>query len=189
MKTKRILKTILILFFTWFFIHSIFITVDGLNDKTENADVAVVLGNKVNEDGSLSDRLKSRLNCGRELYEKGQIKGIIVSGGLGKEGFYEAEKMKEYLVLNSIPDSIIIVDNKGDNTIQTVKNTLGLQQKYNFKSIIVVSQFYHLTRTKMLFRKFGFNNISSVSPSYFEFRDFYSVFREFFAYYSEMFRS
>jgi vancomycin permeability regulator SanA len=104
-------------------------------------------------------------------------------GGLGKEGFLEGEKMKEYLIGKGIQDSLIIVDNKGNNTTATVVNALQMRDSLHYNSIIVVSQYFHVTRTKMLFRKEGFENISSVSPDYSEYRDFYSLFREFFAYY------
>ncbi|RZK34987.1 MAG: YdcF family protein [Pedobacter sp.] len=108
---------------------------------------------------------------------------MLVSGGLGKEGFYEGDKMKAYLIEHKVPDSVIIVDNFGNNTLATVNNTMRLKDSLNFKSLIVVSQYFHLTRTKMLFRKRHFDNVSSVSPQYFEFRDIYSLLREFVAYY------
>lgn len=38
------------------------------------------------------------MECGLQLYEKNRVKKIIVSGGFGKEGFYEGDKMKEYLI-------------------------------------------------------------------------------------------
>ena len=91
--------------------------------------------------------------------------------------------MKDYLIKNNVPDSLVIIDNFGNNTLATVNNTLKLKESLRFKSIIVVSQYFHLTRTKMLFKKQGFNNISSASPTYFEFRDFYSLLRGFLAYY------
>lgn len=109
----------------------------------------------------------------------------MVSGGLGKEGFYEGDKMKEFLIKNGVPDSLIIVDNQGNSTISTVENTIQLMESLKFKSLIVVSQYFHLTRTKMLFKNRGLTNISSVSPSYFEGRDIYSLVREFVAYYTE----
>lgn len=181
----KFLKTICITIFTWFIIHSVYIIYDGLSDNGAQADVAVILGNKVNEDGTLSERLEKRLETGVELYQNHRIKKIIVSGGLGKEGFYEGSKMKEYLIGKNIPDSVIIVDNKGDNTRLTVENTLKIQKKCHFKSLIVVSQYFHVTRTKKLFRNKGFENISSSSPRYFEWRDFYSVLREFPAFYAQ----
>lgn len=139
----------------------------------------------MNKNGTLSERLEKRLETGIQLYQNQRIKKIIVSGGLGKEGFYEGPKMKDYLITKNIPSSAIIVDNKGDNTRLTVENTLEIQKKYPFKSIIVVSQYFHVTRTKKLFKNKGFENVNSVSPGYFEWRDLYSVLREFPAYYTQ----
>jgi vancomycin permeability regulator SanA len=107
----------------------------------------------------------------------------LVSGGFGKEGFFEGTEMKNYLLKNKVLDSCIIVDNKGFNTLATVENTLNLKDSLKFKSVIVVSQFFHVSRTKKLFRDRNFENVSSASPNYFEIRDIYSLFREFFAYY------
>ena len=183
MKTLKKHKILLVILLLWFLGHIAYITFDGLTKNDKRADVAVILGNKVNKDGTLSKRLQKRLECGLKLYKNNQVKKIIVSGGLGKEGFYEGDKMKAFLLKNKVPDSLIIVDNFGDNTLKTVKNTLNLKDSLGFKSVIVVSQYFHLTRTKMLFKKQGFTNVSSASPNYFESRDFYSLFREFVAYY------
>lgn len=181
---KRVFKIFITILFLWLCGHLIYITIDGLTDKNMHADIAVVLGNTVNEDGTLSERLEKRMECGLKLYRYGRVKKILVSGGLGKEGFYEGDKMKEYLIKNNVPDSIIIVDNFGNNTLATVNNTLKLKDSLNFQSLIVVSQYFHLTRTKMLFRKQHFKNVSSISPQYFELRDIYSLLREFVAYYT-----
>ncbi len=181
--TKKLIKICLLLLFLWYVGHVTYITIDGLSDEGKSADLAIILGSKVNEDGTLSERLEKRMECGLQLYEKNRVKKIIVSGGFGKEGFYEADKMKEYLIKNGIPDSAIIVDNKGNNTLATVENTLKLQDSIHFKSAIVVSQYFHVTRTKKFFRDRGFKNVSSVGPHYFETRDLYSVLREFVAYY------
>lgn len=186
LKMMKKLKYLFLGFITWFVTHSIVITIDGLINTKQKADLAVILGNKVNEDGTLSERLKARVDCGFDLYKLGQVKKILVSGGLGKEGYCEGTKMKEYLIRKGVPNSVIFVDDKGKNTLLTVRNTLSLRDSIEFESIIVVSQYYHLTRTKMLFRKNGFDQVWGASPSYFEMRDFYSIFREFFAFYSEI---
>lgn len=169
----------------WFFGHVAFTVIDGLTDSGKTADVAVILGNKINEDGTLSERLESRLQCGLALYRHGRVRRLLVSGGLGQEGFLEGEKMKAYLLAHAVPDSLIIVDNYGNNTQATVINTLRLRDSLHYQSLLLVSQYYHLTRTKMLFRKQHFTAVSSASPHYFEARDIYSLVREFFAYYSE----
>ncbi|MDQ2793264.1 MAG: YdcF family protein [Bacteroidota bacterium] len=185
MKRYIYLKISLLILIAWVTSHTLYVVVDGLRDEGKTADVAVILGNKVNEDGTLSTRLKQRLECGLQLYRRGRTKQLMVSGGLGKEGFLEGDKMKLFLLEQGVPDSVIIVDNHGNNTLATVKNTLRLKDSLNFKSILVVSQYFHITRTKMLFRRQGFTNISSTSPRYFEARDIYALLREFAAYYTE----
>lgn len=147
MTYKKTLKILSILLFLWFATHIIYTIIDGNKDEGKSADIAVILGTTVNTDGTLSERLEKRMECGLKLYKDGRIKKIIVS------------------------------------TTATVANTLQMRDSLHYNSVIVVSQYFHLTRTKMLFRKEGFENVSSVSPDYSEYRDFYSLFREFFAYY------
>lgn len=183
---KKLFKITFFFFGIWFLAHSIYTIIDGLNDNNTKADVAIVLGNKVNEDGTLSERLKARLDKSIEIYKNGRVKKIIVSGGLGKEGFWEANKMKKYLIENQVSNQNIIVDNFGNDTEKTVENSIIIMDSLHYNSAICVSQYFHQTRTKMLFRKKGFQNIESASPNYFEWRDFYSIFREFFAYYKEV---
>jgi len=100
---KKYAKAISYFFLSWFAIHSILITIGGLWDDSSEHAIVVILGNKVNEDGSLSDRLKSRVDKGLELYNNGIANQIIVSGGLGKEGHLEGDVMAKYLVENGVP--------------------------------------------------------------------------------------
>ncbi|NMR34157.1 YdcF family protein [Chryseobacterium aquaticum] len=181
----KALKYFSFLIVVWFLSHTIYIVIDGLSDRQQKADIAVILGSKVNKDGTLSERLKQRLESGLKLYKSNRVKKILVSGGFGKEGYYEGDKMKEFLMQKGVPDSLIIVDNLGNNTRLTVENTLKMRSKEKFNSIIVVSQYFHVTRTKKLFEDKGFENVSSVSPDYFEWRDLYSIVREFPAYYTQ----
>jgi vancomycin permeability regulator SanA len=186
-KILRISKATLLILIAWFLIHSIYVTIDGLHDNHTRADVAIVFGNKVNEDGTLSKRLKARVDKSLELYNQHRVKKIIVSGGLGKEGHWEGTAMKKYLVAHKVPAKDISVDNHGDDTEKTVVNSIEIMDELHYNSAISVSQYFHQTRIKMLFRKHGFTNIASASPRYFEWRDFYSIFREFVAFYVETF--
>jgi hypothetical protein len=54
------LKIISALMIVWFLIHTTFIVVDGMSDQGRKADVALILGSKVNENGTLSHRLEKR---------------------------------------------------------------------------------------------------------------------------------
>lgn len=177
----KILKYFLFIFPSWFIIHSTCILVDGLYDDTGKAELAIIFGNTVNKDGTLSPRLKARLDKGLELYKDSTIKKIFVSGGLGKEGHYEGTKMAEYLIAQGIPADVIQVDNKGNNTYLTAKNTIETYP--SLENVIVVTQYHHITRAKLAMRKVGIKHVYGIHCDYFEGGDVLSIIREFFAYY------
>ena len=178
---KKKFKIALFICFSWFIIHSLLIVADGLTDEISPCEFAVILGNKVNKDGTLSYRLKARVDRGLELYNSGTVNIIIVSGAKGKEGHFEGTKMYEYLIKHGVPKKDIIIDNEGNNTNASAENFKKLYP--NAKSVIVVSQYYHISRTKLAFQKAGINRVFGVHCNYFEISDFYSIFREYFGYY------
>ena len=183
---KNLLHWARILFFSmllWFCIHTIIIIADGVNDDLINTDVAVVLGNKVELTGEPSERLKARLDKAADLYEKGYFKRIIVSGGVGIEGFDEAKVMKDYLINQGIPESKILIDSNGYNTFMTAENTKLIKEELEIESVTVISQYHHITRTKMAFKKVGFEKVYSAHAEIIELRDVYSLVREFAAFY------
>lgn len=167
----------------WFIIHSVLIILDGLNDEWKHADVAVVLGNKVEFNGQPSERLKARLDRTVELYEKGYFPMIIVSGGIGVEGFDEAKVMKAYLVDQGIPDEQIFEDNNGYNSYMTAQNASSIMKQLELDSAMIVTQYYHISRTKLAFRKMDVSDVYGAHARFFEARDIYSTIREFPAYY------
>jgi vancomycin permeability regulator SanA len=178
---KKSIRFILGILIAWFLTHIILIVIDGLNDENVKSDVGVIFGNKVNPDGSLSERLVKRLDKGIELYNDSIIKLIVVSGGLGKEGYYEGTKMFDYLIYKGIPKDKIIIDNLANTTEATAVNIRKMN--LNIKSLTVISQYYHITRAKLAFRNNGFDLVYGGHAKYFELRDFYSLIREFFGYY------
>ena len=180
---KRLIKQVFAILLAWVLLHSAVISIDGLSDEIQQADCILVLGNKVHEDGTLSDRLKARVDKALELYNTHKAKKIIVSGGLGKEGHYEGTAMKAYIVNNGIPETDVIVDDKGIDTQATAVNYSIIAKENNFRSVIIVSQYYHITRTRLALKKQGVSAIHAAHAEYFEWRDVYSLIREFFGYY------
>lgn len=183
---KRYIKILLCLGFGWFLLHTAYTIADGLTDDDTYADAGIILGTTVNEDGTLSDRLQKRLDRGIELYRDSLLGFIIVSGGLGKEGHYEGTAMAAYLIDHGIPPNKVVVDNAGNTTEATAENVK--QMNLPLTSVTVISQYFHVTRTKLAFRHKGFTHVYGAHAKYVEWRDVYSVLREFPGYYSYLLR-
>jgi len=150
----------------------------GLHDHIGDADVALVLGNTVNPDGTPSDRLKARLDTAITFFEAGRYKLVIVSGGTGREGVPEGTAMGRYLSQHGIPDQAIIVDNQGTDSYESARNTAAILKQRHLKSVFVISQYFHIPRSRLALEKFGITPIYNAHPSYFEIRDVYSILRE-----------
>lgn len=161
---------------------------DGLHDRIGKADVALVLGSKVEPDGTPSARLRARLDRTVELHQAGFFPEVIVSGGFGKEGYDEGTVMKDYLVSKGIPADRIIVDNAGNTTLESARNTQRIARQRRFGSVFVISQYFHVPRSRMAVERFGIATVYSAHARLFEARDFYSAPRELLGYVSYLFR-
>lgn len=177
-KAAQILLIILLASILIFAFSATLIVADGLNDNVQAADVAVVLGNKVEIDGRPSERLRARLDKVIELYGQSLFANVIVSGGIGSEGFDEAEVMKLYLVANGLPENHIFVDSGGATTRLTAKNAALIMRENGWQSALVVSQYFHISRSKLALRRYGISPVFSAHARYFEWRDVYSIARE-----------
>ena len=150
----------------------------GLHDDIAHADVALVLGSKVELDGTPSPRLRTRLDRTLELFRGGWFSSILVSGGIGKEGYDEAVVMRDYLVSNGVPSGRIILDSHGDTTFASAKNTARIAKERDFKSVFVVSQYFHIPRARLALARCSVSVVHSAYAHFFEWRDIYSSARE-----------
>ena len=157
------------------------IVVDGLNDDVQRSDVAVVLGSMVMPDGTPSARLRARLDMAVALYREGMFARVIVSGGIGVEGVNEALVMRDYLVSKQVPVAAILVDENGVNTRATAQHSAQLMQQHGLHSALVITQYFHITRTRAALRAAGIATVYTAHAAFFEPRDLYSLCREAFA--------
>ena len=143
---------------------------DGLRDELGH-DVIVIFGNKVELDGSPSPRLLARLERGLELFHQQLAPRILVSGGLGKEGFDEASVMRDWLVQNNVPTTAVLLDHNGNDSRQTAEATARLLREMHGHSVLVVTQYWHITRAKVAMKKAGVDLVYSAHAFYFGLRD------------------
>ena len=150
----------------------------GLRDRLAPADVIVVFGNTVAADGQPSPRLRSRLDCALDTWRGKWAPLLVVSGGVGKEGFDEAAVMADYLAAHGVPRSAILVDSAGVDTGATAANVARIAAARHITSVIVATQYFHVARSRLAFERAGMRVAGSVHGRYFEARDVYSLARE-----------
>ena len=192
MSSRKLLKAFWIIAITsvaLVLLGTLTIIAAGHRDQIGKADVALVLGSKVELDGTPSSRLRARLDKTLELYQDGYFPTIITSGGVGIEGFDEALVMKDYLVAHGVPSDQVILDSHGTNTFLSAKNTQAILQERHLKSVFVISQYFHLPHSRLALHRFGIGPVYSAAPSFYEARDIYSSIRELFGYINYSLRS
>ena len=169
----------------WLFLHMIYITIDGLCGYSGSADMAIVLGNLVEANGSLSPVLRGRVDRALALYRQGRVARIMVSGGMGLQAgrYPEGLAMKQYLVARGVPADRIVEDNHGESTYLTAKDFLPVADSLQVHSVIVVSSFYHITRSKYILRKLGVRNVHSDASQAFFWNDLVGLPRDAVAFY------
>lgn len=127
-------------------------TVSEEEAATKQADAILVLGASVLPDGTPSTVLQDRLNKAAELYSLGAAANIIVSGDGRATSYNEPAAMKEYLIAQGIPSDAIFCDRAGYCTYDSAWRAANV---FNCKSLIVVTQSYHLSRALYSVRAFG----------------------------------
>ena len=151
---------------------------DGLTDRIGPADVGIVLANAVRWDGRPSERLQARLDKAVELYRQGRFPIILVSGGVAGRGHNEAVVMRAYLLEQGIPEDRILVDATANNTYLTAQHAAAIMRERGMRRAMVITQYFHITRTKLALRRFGVAPAYSAHADIFELRDLYSAPRE-----------
>lgn len=129
----------------------------GGTDYRRHADVAVVFGARAYANGVLSTSLEDRVRTAADLYRAGLVPRLIMSGGVGTSAMDETIAMRDRAIALGVPASAISLDNGGENTDASVAGTVPMFERDHAKSVLAVSQFYHLPRIKLAYRAAGWD--------------------------------
>lgn len=105
--------------------------------------VALVLGAGLRADGTPSPYLTRRLDAARELYERGTVEVILVSGDGQREGYDEPAAMADWLTWHGVPAERIVRDTAG---LDTHDSCVRAREVYGVSGAVVLTQDYHLPR-------------------------------------------
>jgi len=124
-------------------------------------DVGIVLGGIADYDKITKthnfNKNADRLMDAEQLYHKGIIRKIMLSGGNGllfNDGYIESEAMRDYLLANKIPINDIIIENNSRNTIENAMNSAEiLKEKYTKGTFLLITSANHMRRAQLCFNK------------------------------------
>ncbi|MEE4274285.1 MAG: YdcF family protein, partial [Thermoleophilia bacterium] len=129
----------------------------GTTDYRRPADVAVVFGAQVHDDGRISTSLHDRVTTAVSLYEEGLVGRLVVSGGQGTAPVHEAVAMRDLAVELGVPAEAVVVDLGGLDTDATVRGTGAIFRHDGLDRVLAVSHFYHLARVKLAYQAAGWD--------------------------------
>lgn len=121
-------------------------------DNLPQAQAVLVLGAKVKSDGKMSQMLEDRVATGLQIYKTGKVQKILVSGDHGTENYDEVNTMKKYLLNAGVPQEGIFLDHAGFDTYDSMYRA---REIFHVRSMIVVTQKFHLPRAIFIARSLG----------------------------------
>ena len=131
-----------------------------------DADVIVVLGGPMNEDGTLGDETGARVRLAAALHRARYAPRIHMTGGsVPQPPPAAALQMREFALSLGIPPDAISVETESRSTLQNALFSRPLLGNGDAK-ILLVSDAYHLTRAVLTFRwaKYHVTGIRQATP-------------------------
>ncbi len=117
-----------------------------------SADCILVLGAGVTDSGRPKTMLKDRLDIGVKLFNSSVSQRLLMSGDHGTVGYDEVNVMKDFAIDAGIPSEYIFMDHAGFSTYESLYRA---KEIFQVKSLIIVTQDYHLYRALYIADKLG----------------------------------
>jgi uncharacterized SAM-binding protein YcdF (DUF218 family) len=141
------------------------IIVVGSRDAGKTSDAIVVMG-AAQYDGRPSPQLAARLDHAKSLWDDKRAPLIAVTGGkMEGDRFTEAEASRRYLIDAGVPEEVIVGEDKGVATWDSIVALAPVLRTNNVQSVIVVTDPYHEQRSVLSFRQEGFAASASATSS------------------------
>ena len=123
----------------------------GVSDVSRT-DVAIVLGAGLRPDGTPSTYLRRRLDAAAELYARGTVGVILVSGDNSTTQHDEPTAMRDWLVGLGVPEDRVVRDFAG---LDTHDSCVRAHAVFGVTDAVVITQDYHLRRALFSCREAG----------------------------------
>lgn len=122
----------------------------SIDDDKLNSEYALVFGNSM--------LIKERVITSVNAYKDSRIKKMIFMGGINgisnqdNSSISEAFKMKELALSLGVKESDILIDDKSNNTFESIENAMKLLPR-NVNHISIITSEFHLKRCYAILKK------------------------------------
>ncbi len=134
-------------------------------DEARPADAIVVFG-AAEYAGRPSPVYRARLDHAYDLFQRGLAPFVITTGGAGADPkFSEGGVGRDYLSSRGIPDRCLIAETQGDDTAESAQRVSAILHANHMKTVLAVSDAYHIFRIKRLMEQYGIAVYGSPRPA------------------------
>jgi uncharacterized SAM-binding protein YcdF (DUF218 family) len=133
----------------------------GGRDDAQPADAIIVLGARVNADGSPGSDLTSRTYHAVDLWLADYAPHIICTGGFKNERLSAAAVCRRFAIELGVPADRVYLADGSSNTIEDAASTAQVMADQSWRKAILVSHPLHLYRARWLFRRIGLDVVTS----------------------------
>jgi uncharacterized SAM-binding protein YcdF (DUF218 family) len=138
----------------------------GREDDEQPIDAIVIMG-AAQYDGRPSPQLAARLDHVVELWPTGIASFVVVTGGnIPGDRFTEAEASARYLIERGVPESVLILENEGSNSYESLDSVSEMLGERDLKNVLIVTDPYHALRSRLIAEEVGLDaTVSSTDTS------------------------
>lgn len=137
----------------------------GRADQTRSVDAIVVMG-VAQYDGRPSPQLQARLDHVVTLWNAGTAPLVVTTGGNQPgDRFTEAEASRRYLVGAGVPESAIVLEDRGSSTLDSLRRVRTILDERDVTELLIVTDPYHAARSRMIARDLGLVAFVSSTPT------------------------
>jgi uncharacterized SAM-binding protein YcdF (DUF218 family) len=158
---RRVVLVLLVTVSGLWLASAIAVLVWSNKDEARPADAIVVLG-AAQYAGHPSPVLKARLDHALDLWRRNPAGLLIFTGGSGRgDTTTEAEVGRSYARKHGVPDSVIVVENTGRTTSESMESVAEILRERHATTALLVSDPFHMLRLWVIAKKLGIKAYTS----------------------------
>jgi SanA protein len=118
--------------------------------------LAIVFGAGLRRDGNPTDVLADRVEVAVDLYQRGCVSELLMSGSAHPRNYDEPGAMRALALGLGVPEEHILIDRGGSRTYETCRRAREL---FHADQVLLISQNFHLPRALVICQALGMDAI------------------------------